>query len=123
MAAAEDVGTGFTLLQLIMAASGSSVLVAAANAWWTRKQRSADPAKALTSGSIEWATAVRADNVEIRKENADIKKELDELREDYKTMLRVFRAHHRWDLMAAAKIRELDPHTDFPDPPLLEDVA
>lgn len=113
MGDASQVVEGFTMLHLLLTGSGSAVVVAAGNAWWNRKSRSADPAKTIVAGSVEWANAVHSDNEKLRDRFEKLERRFDDQQE-------ILRVHHKWDLMAAKKIRELDPDANFPDPPALE---
>lgn len=100
-----------SILTYLLTVGLTAVVTQAGNAVFNRKQRSADPAKQIVSGSLEWADRVDKDNERLRIALERVEAKLDR-------MTQGLRVHNRWDELAAARIRDIDP--DFPDPPSLE---
>lgn len=107
MSGAEDTD----VLNYILTGGGSALVVQIVNAVINRKNRQADGAKQIVSGSLEWADRVDKDNERLRIALERVEAKLDR-------MTQGLRVHNRWDELAAARIRDIDP--SFPDPPSLE---
>lgn len=108
MSGAEDTD----VLNYILTGGGSALVVQIVNAVINRKNRQADGAKQIVSGSLEWADRVDKDNERLRIALERVEAKMDR-------MAAGLRVHNRWDELAIKTIRtELDPA--FPDPPSLE---
>lgn len=116
-----------------------SIILAIINAYINRNERrqnvenkkaeaatvKAEAEKLLSSGTLEWAQAVRSDNAEVREQATKLRKRLDieedfveQLEEFVRVLLRQVREHAIWDMRTVQELA--DNGINVPPPPVLD---
>lgn len=103
-----------------------SIILAGLNAFFSRGQRKADPAKTLADASGEWVERVNKANEKLTTELATVERELDEEKalrrrrdREIRRMNNLIEEHAEWDRIVLRRLNDAGIG-DIPDPPVLQ---